>query len=162
MVERATGPSAERRNGAARGHAVTGMKPSSALVVPVTALLAAGLVAAPVAAATPSKPKVHSTAVTLKSAHATTKPKHKVSITATLKSGHTRVAGETLYLEQRDATTHKFSNPVAIGTTDGSGQVSVPVTPGNHKGKKEQYRVVFQGDSGYKHSRSGVITISVS
>ncbi len=138
------------------------MKPASALL-PIVGVLAAGLMAAPAVAAPSAKPTVKPTSITLKAAHATTAPKHKVSLTATLKSGKKRLAGETLYLEKRDASTHKFSDPVAITTpTDANGQTSVPVTPGNKKGHKEQYRVVFQGDSAYNASRSAVITITVS
>ena len=141
------------------------MKATSALL-PIAGVLTAGLMAAPAFASTSAKPAVKPTSITLKATHATTAPKHKVSLTATLKAGRKRLEGETLYLEKRDAATHKFGDPVAISApTDANGQTSVPVTLGNkkgHKDQKEQYRVVFQGDSADKASRSGVITITVS
>jgi hypothetical protein len=129
-------------------------------VLPLAAALATGAVAAPSVAAKPTHDK--STNVLLRAARSTVAPKHKVSLTATLKSAKHRLAGEELWLEKRDAGTHKFGNPVDIGTTDSNGQVTVPVVPGNHKGAKEQYRVVFQGDTGYKASHSSVITVTVS
>lgn len=140
------------------------------IVIPVGVVLAAGLIAAPAASAahSSSTPKARPTSITLKATHerAPKHSSHKVALTATLKAGHQRLAGETLYLEKRDAGTHKFSDPVAIAPTDSNGQASVPVTPNAHgKGKKEQYRVVFQGDTGspaYKASRSGVITVAGS
>ena len=103
-----------------------------------------------------------STNILLKAAKSTVAPKHKTSLTATLKSAHHRLAGEELWIEERDASTHKFASPIGIGTTDSNGQVTVPVVPGNHKGHKEQYRVVFQGDTGYKASHSAVITVTVA
>ena len=128
--------------------------------VPLSVLLATALSAGPALAAKPTHDK--STSVLLRAARATVAPKHKVSLTATLKSAKGHLAGQELWLEQRDAGTHKFGNPVDLGVTDPDGQVAVPVVPGNHQGDKQQYRVVFQGATGYKASHSSVITITVA
>ena len=135
--------------------------------LPVAAALLTGVIAAPAMAAAQHAGKTKpahnkATSVLLKAAKTSVAPKHKTALTATLKSGKHRLAGEELWLEKRDAGTHKFGSPVDIGATDSDGKVTLPVVPGNHKGHKEQYRVVFQGDSGWKASHSAVVTVTVS
>jgi hypothetical protein len=137
--------------------------PNRTLSVSIATALAAGLLAGPAVAAGAAKPTHDkATNILIRAAKSTVAPKHKTTLTATLKSAKHRLAGEELWLEQRDKGTHKWGAPVDMGTTDSNGQVAVPVTPGNHKGTKEQYRVVFQGDTGYRASHSSLITITVS
>jgi hypothetical protein len=134
------------------------------IALPVAAALAIGAVAAPAWASHGPARQVpdKATNVVLEAGRSTVAPKHKVSLTATLKSAKHRLAGEELWLESRDAASRRFGNPVDMGTTDANGQVTVPVAPGNHKGTKAQYRVVFRADTGYKGSHSRVITITVA
>jgi hypothetical protein len=134
------------------------------VALPVAAALAIGAIALPAWASHSPAGPAHdkATKVLLKAGRSSVAPKHKVSLTATLESAKHRLSGEDLWLETRDAAGRKFGNPVDLGTTDSSGQITVPVTPGNHKGTKTQYRVVFQGDTGYKASHSRVITITVA
>jgi 5-hydroxyisourate hydrolase-like protein (transthyretin family) len=129
------------------------------LTVAVGASVAAASAAVPAVAATPAaKP----TTLALKAAHATVAPKHKVSLTATLKSHGKPVVGASVSLESRSAGSRKFGNPVAIdGVTDANGRIVVPVVPGNKKGHKQQYEVTFAGDAQHKASHSSVITITV-
>ena len=134
------------------------------IAAPVAAALVIGSITTPAwAAHSPTRPTHDkATNVVLKAGRSTVAPKHKVSLTATLKSAEHRLAGAELWLEARDASTRKFDNPVDLGATDANGQLTVPVTPGNHKGAKTQYRVVFQGDVGHKASHSSVITVTVT
>jgi hypothetical protein len=121
--------------------------------------VAAALATTSAVAATPA---ARPTSLTLKAAHAAVAPKHKISLTATLKSSGKPVAGETLYLVSRTAGSKKFGNPVAIDSvTDANGRLTVPVIPGNKKGHKQQYEVTFTGDAQHKASHSSVITVTV-
>jgi hypothetical protein len=144
------------------------MRPTRRMTLPLAAAVAGGLIAGPALAAAATtvpaaKPaQARSTTVLLKASKSTVAPKHKDTLTATLKSARRAVTGETLYLEKREAGSRKFSNPIAVGATDANGHVVISVVPGNKKGVKEQGRVVFQGDTGYKSSHSRVITVTVS
>jgi 5-hydroxyisourate hydrolase-like protein (transthyretin family) len=130
-----------------------------ALTLALGVAAATTLVAAPALAAAPA---VKPTALTLKAAHATVAPKHKVSLTATLKSQGKPVAGASVSLESRSQGSTKFGNPVPVdGVTDAAGRITVPVVPGNKKGHKQQYEVTFAGDAQHKASHSRVITITV-
>ena len=126
-----------------------------AVLLGATAL--AGLSAAPALAATAPKP----TALTLKAAHSSVAPKHKDTLTSTLKSGKTAIKNETVKLERR-ATGAKSWTVVSSKTTDSKGQDTWSVVPGSKKGQKEQYEVVFSGTKSYKASHSSVITVTVS
>ena len=126
-----------------------------------TALLAGATVTALAASPALATTTTHPTSLTLKAAHASVAPKHKDRLTATLKAGTHRLAGEPVYLESRSAGAKKFSAPVSIGTTDAKGTVSVSVVPGRRKGHREQYRVIFKGDAKYGRSHSAVITLTV-
>lgn len=119
------------------------------------AVALAGVTAAPALAATTS------TAITLKAAHSTVAPKAKDSLTATLKSGSRRLAGETVQLEKRAAGARHWTT-VSSKTTGSKGETTWTVTPGTRKGQKEQYEVVFAGTKAYKASHSAVITVTVS
>lgn len=132
------------------------------LSMPVLVGAAAAAIAGFAASATAAAPAVKPTSLTLHAAHATVAPKHKDSLTATLRSLGKPLAGEPVALESRAAGSRKFANPTPIGTTDSNGHVTVPVVPGNKKGHKEQYRVVFAGDATHKASHSSVITITVA
>jgi hypothetical protein len=138
--------------------------PTRPIALAVAAALVTGAIASPAwASHSPVRPTHDKpTNVVLKAGRSTVAPKHKLSLTATLKSARHRLAGEELWLQTRDAASHKFGNPIDVGPTDANGQVTVPVSPGNHKGTKTQYRLVFQGDTGYKASHSSVITITVA
>jgi len=122
--------------------------------------------AAAITAVTPTayaaRPAAHPTALTLHAAHATVAPKHKDTLTATLRSLGKPLANAAVALESRAAGSHSFGSTTAIGTTDDHGRVVVPVTPGNRKGHKEQYRVVFAGDDTHRASHSSVITVTVT
>jgi hypothetical protein len=106
-------------------------------------------------------PTARPTSMTLHAAHATAAPRHKDALTATLRSHGKPLAGEPVTLESRTPGSRRFGNAVDAGTTDANGQVSVPVVPGNSKGHKEQYRVVFAGDATHQASHSAVITVTV-
>lgn len=134
---------------------------SRALAVGV-GVLAAGLAASPAFAAGAHAAK-KPTSLTLKAAHAAVAPRHKDALTATLKDGKTRLAGDRLYLEHRAAGTRKWSTPTAIKPmTNAHGQVTFPVVPGTHKGQKTEYEVLFKGTARFRPSHSSVITITVS
>ncbi|MFZ2058663.1 MAG: hypothetical protein WAV54_14755 [Acidimicrobiales bacterium] len=114
------------------------------------------------------KPTAKPTSITLKASKATVAPKHKVSLTATLKSGKSPLADEQLCLQSRTpSTTGGWSSWGSCANfaslTNSKGQVGVNgVVPGNKKGAKTQYEVVFPGATGYKASHSPVITVTVS
>lgn len=131
---------------------------ASVVLAGAAAATIAGMTASAVAAAPAAKP----TSLTLHASHASVAPKHKDSLTATLRSHGKPVAGEPVALESRTAGSRAFANPTPIGTTDDKGQVIVPVVPGNSKGHKEQYRVVFAGDATRRASHSSVITVTVA
>lgn len=131
-------------------------------IVTRSAGLALGLAFAPVLAlpalaATTAAP----TSVSLKAAHSSVAPKHKDTLTGTLKSGGRALAGQTVVLEQRAAGSKGFA-VVAQKATDAQGHVSLSVVPGTRKGQKEQYELVFRGTQAYKASHSSVITLTVS
>ncbi len=114
------------------------------------------------------KPTAKPTSITLKASKATVAPKHKISLTAKLKSGNTPLANEQLCLKSRTRATagewtswSSCSNLASL--TNSTGQVIVNgVAPGNKKGVKTQYEVVFPGVTGYKASHSSVITVTMS
>jgi hypothetical protein len=134
------------------------------IALSVAAALVTGAIASPAwASHRPARPTHDkATELALKAGRSTVAPKHKLSLTATLKSANRRLASEELWLERRDAGTNKFGDPVDIGPTDANGQFTVPIAPGNHQGNKTQYRVVFQGDTGYRASHSSIITVTVA
>jgi 5-hydroxyisourate hydrolase-like protein (transthyretin family) len=132
------------------------------LLVPAALAVAAAAAVGFAASAAASAPATRPTSLTLHAAHVTTAPRHKDALTATLRSLGKPVAGEPVTLESRTAGSRAFGNPVDAGTTDSNGQITVPLVPGNSKGHKEQYRVVFAGDATHKGSRSAVITVTVA
>lgn len=127
----------------------------------VAVCAAATTIAGVAVSASAAVPAVRPTSLTLHAARATVAPKHKDSLTATLRSLGKPVANAAVVLESRTAGSRAFSNPTAVGTTDDNGSVTVPVVPGNKKGHKEQYRVIFAGDAAHHASRSSVITVTV-
>jgi hypothetical protein len=108
-----------------------------------------------------AKPAARPTSLTLKAAKSTVKPNQKDTLTGTLKSGNTPLAGKDIKLMKRDASKRTWTY-VSTKTTDAKGHVTLVVTPGTHKGKKEQYELVFAGDAKDKASHSSVITLTVS
>ncbi|MGN6608670.1 MAG: hypothetical protein ACTHMS_16880 [Jatrophihabitans sp.] len=128
------------------------------LAVAAAAAALAGAASAQAATPTTLKP----TSITLHAAHATVAPKHKDTLTATLKSGRKALAGETVLLEKRAPHTAQRFTVVQTRTTDAKGRTTFTVLPGARKGHKEQYEVVFVKTSTYKGSHSAVITLTVS
>ena len=122
-----------------------------------TGLLVAGLTAGPAFAATTVKP----TSLALKAAKSSVVPNQKDTLTGTLKSGTTVLAGQTVKLEKRAAGAKSFT-VVTTKKTDAKGHIVLTVTPGTKKGQKEQYELVFAGTKTYKASHSSIITVTVS
>ena len=125
-------------------------------VVFATGALAAGLTAAPALAA-----GAQPTSLTLKAAKSSVAHNQKTTLTGTLKSGATFVSGAPVVLEKRAAGAKSWST-VTTKTTNSKGAVTYSVVPGTKKGQKEQYELVFKGNSKYKASHSAVITITVT
>jgi len=125
--------------------------------VVIGAVALAGLGVAPALAATAAKP----TSLTLKASHTSVAPKAKDTLTATLRSGRTAVANESVKLEKRAAGAKSWTL-VSAKTTNAKGQTSWSVVPGTKKGQKEQYELVFSGNKSYKASHSSIITVTVS
>lgn len=127
-------------------------------------VLAAGLVISPTLAAGASPATAEQpTSLTLKAAHTTVAPKHKDTLTTTLKVGAKRLAGETLYVEYRAAGAHKWSAPITVKPkTNARGEVSFVVAPGSKKGERSQFEVLFKGTAKYRPSHSSIVTIAVA
>jgi hypothetical protein len=133
-------------------------------------LVASGAVALAVAvpASASGTPGAKPTQLILKATRSTVAPKHKMSLTATLKSGHQRLANEQTCLQSRTKSSTGSWGPwgacMNLAPTDANGQVQVTgVVPRNGKGTKEQFEVLFGGVSGqYKASHSAIITVTTS
>lgn len=127
----------------------------------LAATIGATALATGISPALAAKPTAKPTSLTLKAAHSTVAPKHKDTLTGTLKSGGTALAGKDVKLVKRDANKRTWTY-VSTKTTDAAGHVVLTVTPGAKKGKKEQYELVFAGDATSKASHSAVITLTVA
>jgi hypothetical protein len=126
----------------------------------VSIALAATSVAvmAPVSAlAAQHTPKPATTALTIQSTNNPTKGDHyKAGIESTLRSGNKAVAGETVSLDARKGGVKAWTPTGETATTDTNGQADFSLT---QSAKTEQYRVVFAGDSSYRASHSGTVTV---
>jgi hypothetical protein len=138
-------------------------------------VIAAGVLAASVAVAaiaTPAgasgQPANKPTSVTLQASRTTVAPMHKVSLTATLRSGKAPLAGQQLCLESRTkssttSTWGPWGACMALTPTDTTGKTAVTgVVPRNGKGTKEEFEVLFAGATGYNPSHSAIITVTTS
>jgi hypothetical protein len=126
--------------------------------------LAAGLAVAStgfigVAAASHTKPtKLTDTHLTIKA----TKEKLtkggnvKASVTGTLRAKKAAVANELITVDERQAGKTKWTATSFTATTDANGKVTFAFVQTN---ANEQYKLVFAGDTTYKHSHSGTIAI---
>jgi hypothetical protein len=126
------------------------------LVASTIAVIAGGL-AVPALAA----PKgMAATSLSIKAAKTHVAADKPDTISGTLRSGKTRLAGEMVFLEKLDATTKTYL-PQASMTTDKKGTVSFSVVPSSKKGKA-RYELMFAGDASYKGSQSRSATVTVS
>lgn len=80
----------------------------------------------------------------------------KATVAARLRAKHAPLAGEPVSLQERQKGA-SWSNTGTTATTDADGSASFSFVQSD---KKEQYRVVFAGDTAYRHSHSGTITIT--
>jgi hypothetical protein len=102
------------------------------------------------------------THLTIKSATTRQSPtsnKYKATITGTLRSHHTGVANEPVTVNMRSNSSKKWTPAPQTGTTDQNGKVVITLTQSN---TREQYQLVFAGDTAnnYKGSHSGTITVN--
>jgi len=105
-------------------------------------------------------PTAKASTIAIKVAAGSVKPHAKDNITATLKSGTKVIAGATVKLEAR-AVGAKTWKIVSSRLTGAKGSAAFTVVPGIKKGQKEQYVIVFSGNSKYKASHSAIITVTV-
>lgn len=103
-------------------------------------------------------PKLTHTHLTLKATQerVTKNDKFKASVVAKLRAKKAGLSDETVGLSQRADGATKWLATGQTGTTAADGTVAFTFTQGV---TKEQYRVVFAGDSTYHASHSGTITI---
>jgi hypothetical protein len=125
----------------------------------VTALAFSGTFGMVAASAHPA-PKGHLTHTHL-TLHATKErvtknQKFKATVVARLRAHKAGIAGETVDLKQR----HKGGNWVDTGTTATTDSTGAATFTFVQAQTKEQYRVAFAGDTSFRHSHSGTITIS--
>ena len=123
--------------------------------------------AAPAIAANPAP-----TSLNLRASKTVVKAHHTVTFTATLTSNGKAVSGEAanIVVQERKAPTtgHRTTwQDQVVAVTENppaSGHYTFTVSPpiATHKNtQKDQYRVVFKGDSNYAASHSQIITITV-
>jgi hypothetical protein len=130
-------------------------RPTTRSAVVLAGIVAASLGVAPAMAAT-----AKATSLNLRAAHTTVAPKAKDTLTGTLKSGSSYVAGEKVTLERRAGTSGKFT-VVKTVVTGKNGTASFTVVPGTKTGQKVQYELVHAADAKYKASHSQIITVTV-
>jgi hypothetical protein len=124
----------------------------------------AGLVTASLMGAASAKGKpahLSHTHLTVKSAkvHATPHGNYKATLTGTLRSHHTGVAGEVISVRERHNSSKSWTDTGVTATTDSDGKVVVALVQGT---VREQYQLVFAGDSTYKKSHSGTTTVNAA
>jgi hypothetical protein len=107
------------------------------------------------------KPHVAHTHLTLRSTQerVTKNDKFKATVVAKLRSHKQGLAGESVELFQRDKGATKWVDTGSGATTDTDGKATFSFVQSE---TKQQYRVVFAGDSSYQKSHSGNITIKRS
>lgn len=126
-------------------------------VAGIVVMASAGLVTAATAASAAGHHALDATTLSIKNKPIAYSKHHASTISGVLGDERTRVAGETITLESR---TSKHPKWTADGTmvTDSNGSVSFTVAPTT----RTQYKLVFAGDSTFRHSASNVITIKVA
>jgi len=127
------------------------------VVAATTGLVSAGLLGAATANTHSSRPAA--THLTIKSAkiRVTKTDKYKATVTGTLRSHRAPVAGETVGINERKNGVKKWTATGATATTDPNGKVVIALIQTN---AKEQYQLVFAGDSSYRKSHSGAVTVN--
>jgi hypothetical protein len=120
-------------------------------------MASAGLVAAASAASAAGHHPLDATTLSIKNKPIAHSKHHASTISGTLRDELAHVAGETITLESRPVGQAKWT---AGGTmvTDSNGSVAFTVAPA----KSTQYKLVFAGDSTFRHSASNVVTIKVA
>ncbi|HVY10434.1 MAG TPA: hypothetical protein VHB18_09840 [Mycobacteriales bacterium] len=103
--------------------------------------------------------KLQSTHLTVRATHAKVGKANdfKASIVGKLRSHKDGLAGETVSVEQRTGKGNVWTDAGQSATTDADGKVTFAFVQSD---KKEQYRLVFAGDSTYRKSHSGTVTIT--
>lgn len=126
-------------------------------VAAIVVMASAGLVAGATAASAARHHPLDATTLSIKNKPIAHSKHHATAITGTLRDERTAVSGETITLESR---TGKHPKWAAAGTmtTDSNGSVMFTVAPT----VRTQYKLVFAGDSTFRHSASNVITIKVA
>jgi hypothetical protein len=126
-------------------------------VIATTGLVSAGLLG--VAAAKPHPGKLAATHLTIKSAktRVTKNDKFKATVTGTLRSHKAPVANEVVGINERKNGVKKWTDTGLSATTDANGKVVIALVQTN---AKEQYQLAFAGDSTYRKSHSGAITVN--
>ena len=126
------------------------------VVIATTGLVSAGLLGAAGATAHTGPAATH---LTIKSAkiRVNQNDKYKATITGTLRSHRSPVANEVIGVNERKAGVKKWTDSGVTGTTDDNGKVVIALVQTD---KKEQYELVFAGDSSYKKSHSGAVTVN--
>jgi hypothetical protein len=110
----------------------------------------------------PSKPaktaKLATTHLTLKATkEKLTNADHvRANVTGTLRAKKAALADEVVTVDERKPGKSKWTATSFTSTTDANGKVSFAFVQTN---ANEQYRLVFAGDSTYKKSHSGTISI---
>lgn len=127
-------------------------------------LTAAGLVTASVMGAASAKGKpahLQHTHLTIKStwSHQTKSGKFKETITGALRSHHQGVANEVVGLNERKNSSKKWTATGYTATTGDDGKVVITLVQSN---VREQYQLVFAGDTTYHKSHSGTVTVNAA
>ena len=89
-------------------------------------------------------------------APANTTGHYKATVGGKLRSHKTPLAGETVTVQQRTGKGKAWSDTAQTGVTDANGKVSFTFT---QQATREQYRLSFAGDSTYRKSHSGTVTV---
>jgi len=126
---------------------------SRAAVVLALGVLPATAFAGVASATTQPQP----TKLSIRASETAVRPHTKDTISGVLRSNGTRLAGQRVELEQRQAGTKKWTVE-ASGTTGAKGRVAFTVTPTH---RREQYELVFSGTAAYAASHSAVVTVTV-
>jgi hypothetical protein len=81
----------------------------------------------------------------------------RLTVAGKLRSHHTALANESVSLQERSGKGAAWADSGQPAQTTGTdGKVSFTLTQGT---SKEQYRLFFAGDSTYKKSHSGTVTV---
>lgn len=120
--------------------------------------LVGGTAATAVAAGGPALPSVkQKTALSIRVAHKTVKPKKKDTFTGRLTHDKKALAGEKVVLRERRVHAKAWTT-AASATTSSKGRVTFRVVPAH---RREQFELVFKGASLYQPSHSAVVTVHV-